>query len=116
MGFVSRGGEEVVRWGPGSESGSHKPARRLGLDEEGKQERGNGDGREEEEWKGGLAPGEEVLNHYCDIDLPVHARREWAVGALGGWCLCGRCVWESSENESDRRRGGHDLKKGLVVG
>ena len=71
MGFVSRAGEEVVRWG----------------DEEHQDE--------ERKWQGGILPGEEILNHYCDIELDVHARREWAVGALGGWCLCGRCVWES---------------------
>ena len=35
-------------------------------------------------WKGrqgrkepGLRKGEEVLNHYCDIDLDVKERREW---------------------------------------
>ncbi|KAF2838002.1 hypothetical protein M501DRAFT_1017752 [Patellaria atrata CBS 101060] len=37
--------------------------------------------------RGGLVKGEEVLSHYCDIDLPVGERREWAAGALGpaGW-------------------------------
>ncbi|KAK0515905.1 hypothetical protein JMJ35_001939 [Cladonia borealis] len=58
MGFVSRGGGEVVRWGPGQE--------------------GNNEEEEEQRWKGGLAVGEEVLNHYCDVDLSVRARREWA--------------------------------------
>ena len=40
---------------------------------------------------------EEILNHYCDIDLPVYDRREWARGALGGDCQCERCVWEAGE-------------------
>ncbi|KAI5926582.1 Wd tetratricopeptide repeat domain-containing protein [Camillea tinctor] len=40
---------------------------------------------------GGIKRGEEILNHYCDVDLPVQARREWACGSLGGWCMCQRC-------------------------
>ncbi|KAF2084269.1 hypothetical protein K490DRAFT_17689, partial [Saccharata proteae CBS 121410] len=51
----------------------------------------------EEEGKGkkeGLKEGEEVLSHYCDIELGVRERREWAVGALGGFCMCERCIWE----------------------
>ena len=54
-------------------------------------------------WKGrnpnaqpGLLKGEEMLSHYCDIRLPVKERREWAVGALGGDCMCPRCIWEES--------------------
>lgn len=47
----------------------------------------------------GLRKGEEVLNHYCDVDLPVKERREWARGALGGDCRCERCVWEAGEGE-----------------
>jgi hypothetical protein len=45
----------------------------------------------------GIAAGEEVLGHYCDIDLPVQERREWAVGALGGFCKCPRCLFEANE-------------------
>lgn len=45
----------------------------------------------------GIREGEEVLNHYCDIDLKVGDRREWARGALGGDCRCQRCSWESGE-------------------
>ena len=45
----------------------------------------------------GIGKGEEVLNHYCDVDLPVHERRAWARGALGGECRCERCVWEAGE-------------------
>lgn len=44
---------------------------------------------------GGIKAGEEILNHYCDVDLPVQKRREWAAGALGGWCMCKRCREES---------------------
>ncbi|SPQ22353.1 eabae06c-8393-45e8-a60e-1eff0a5dbc2c [Thermothielavioides terrestris] len=32
---------------------------------------------------GGIKAGEEILNHYCDVDLPVQQRREWAQGSLG---------------------------------
>ncbi|KAJ4332745.1 hypothetical protein N0V87_008171 [Didymella glomerata] len=45
----------------------------------------------------GLKKGEEVFGHYCDVRLPVKERREWAVGALGGDCMCPRCVWEEAE-------------------
>ena len=44
---------------------------------------------------GGISPGDEILNHYCDINLPVNERREWAKGSLGGWCMCNRCRNES---------------------
>lgn len=44
----------------------------------------------------GIRKGEEVLSHYCDVDLPVQERREWAVGALGGLCACERCRWEAA--------------------
>lgn len=47
--------------------------------------------------KPGLKRDEEVLNHYCDVELPVKERREWASGALGGDCRCDRCVWEAGE-------------------
>lgn len=46
---------------------------------------------------GGIRAGEEILNHYCDVDLPVQQRREWAQGSLGGWCMCDRCRKESGE-------------------
>jgi hypothetical protein len=45
---------------------------------------------------GGIRKGEEVFSHYCDVELPVKERREWAAGALGGSCACERCVWEAS--------------------
>ena len=46
----------------------------------------------------GIKKGEEILNHYCDIRLPVNERREWMMGALGGKCRCERCVFESGES------------------
>lgn len=46
---------------------------------------------------GGIKAGEEILNHYCDIDLNVFDRREWAKGSLGGWCMCDRCRREAGE-------------------
>jgi hypothetical protein len=56
------------------------------------------------DWKGrdpskmpGIEKGEEVFSHYCDVRLPVKERREWAIGALGGECMCQRCVWEEAE-------------------
>lgn len=52
-----------------------------------------GDGRE---WAG-IKAGEEILSHYCDIQLPVGERRGWAAGALGGMCRCVRCEWEAGE-------------------
>ena len=53
--------------------------------------------------KGGIAKGAEVLSHYCDVDLGVSGRREWAVGALGGICICDRCLWEEKEQERKMR-------------
>ncbi|KAI1431590.1 hypothetical protein GGR50DRAFT_56460 [Xylaria sp. CBS 124048] len=50
---------------------------------------------------GGIKRGQEILNHYCDIDLPVQQRREWAAGSLGGWCMCQRCRDEAAETPSD---------------
>lgn len=47
----------------------------------------------------GIRKGEELLSHYCDVRLPVKERREWAIGALGGICLCERCLWEAAEEK-----------------
>ncbi|KAL5407475.1 hypothetical protein PMIN03_007123 [Paraphaeosphaeria minitans] len=47
----------------------------------------------------GLKKGDEVFSHYCDIRLPVQERREWASGALGGLCVCPRCVWEDTQRK-----------------
>ncbi|KAJ9231888.1 putative MYND domain protein [Paecilomyces variotii] len=57
------------------------------------------DGRESRRNRGGIKKDEEILNHYCDIGLSVKERREWARGALGGMCLCERCLWEASLEE-----------------
>ncbi|MCJ1438355.1 hypothetical protein MMC27_007743 [Xylographa pallens] len=72
--FWARAGGEVVRWGPGK------------------------DDETKGKWRGGIRKGQEVLNHYCDPDLDVKGRREWAVGALGGMCMCERCLWEAEES------------------
>ncbi|KAI1078463.1 hypothetical protein F5B20DRAFT_582379 [Whalleya microplaca] len=53
---------------------------------------------------GGVKAGEEILSHYCDVDLPVQERREWASGSLSGWCMCSRCREESTENISNPSR------------
>jgi hypothetical protein len=60
---------------------------------------------------GGIKAGEEILNHYCDIELKVQERREWAKGSLGGWCMCGRCRRETNEEAAN----GHN-DEGLVSG
>ncbi|CAN9312917.1 unnamed protein product [Alternaria alternata] len=61
------------------------------------------------DWKGrdpsigpSLKKDEEVFGHYCDVRLSVKDRREWASGALGGDCMCARCVWEEAE---ERKQG-----------
>ncbi|KAG9228223.1 hypothetical protein BJ875DRAFT_257070 [Amylocarpus encephaloides] len=46
---------------------------------------------------GGIKKGGEILNHYTDIDLDVKERREWAMGSLGGFCMCERCKREAGE-------------------
>ncbi|TVY87225.1 hypothetical protein LAWI1_G007184 [Lachnellula willkommii] len=62
---------------------------------------------------GGIRKGEEVLNHYCDIELPVKERREWAMGSLGGRCMCGRCRREAGElNGSGGLGYGHGVENG----
>jgi hypothetical protein len=48
------------------------------------------------EWKG-IKAGEEILTHYCDMDLSVKDRREYMLGSLGGECMCERCVWEAGQ-------------------
>ncbi|KAL8786895.1 MAG: hypothetical protein Q9213_002526 [Squamulea squamosa] len=82
--FEARGGDDVVQWG--------------------------GDGGKE----GGIKKGEEVLNHYCDVDLRVKERREWAAGALGGDCVCERCMWEEAEEKKAGRNVGEAQGTELV--
>ena len=48
--------------------------------------------------KAGIIEGQEVLNHYCDVGMNVKERREWAAGALGGLCVCDRCIVEERES------------------
>lgn len=81
MGSVARGPDDAVRWG----------------------EEKDVEGR----WGGGVKEGEEVLTHYCDVELDVRQRREWAVGPLGGVCVCERCVWEAGEERRGEGRGGN---------
>jgi hypothetical protein len=50
----------------------------------------------------GIKKDEQIFGHYCDLELPVGERREWAKGALGGMCMCERCVWESENPELAR--------------
>ena len=61
------------------------------------------------EWEGrpateapGIRKGQEIMGHYCDVELPVKERREWAIGALGGNCMCRRCLWEEKAKEISR--------------
>jgi hypothetical protein len=56
----------------------------------------------------GIRVGEEVLSHYCDIDLPVDQRREWARGSLGGWCMCRRCRDEEATKDKTGCGDGED--------
>ena len=83
-----------VRW----EWGGEITFRARSVEERPVWRRKGADGQMEERKVGkeGIGMGEEILNHYCDVDLSVKDRREWAVGALGGMCLCERCVWEDS--------------------
>lgn len=68
---------------------------------------------EVEKWQGmggrecgkGIKKGEEILNHYCDVDLGLMERREWAAGALGGVCVCERCLWEEEKERKLGREG-----------
>ncbi|KAI0460396.1 hypothetical protein F5B21DRAFT_6166 [Xylaria acuta] len=54
---------------------------------------------------GGIKSGEEILNHYCDVNLRVQQRREWASGSLGGWCMCKRCRDEAAiDTQSNGRQ------------
>lgn len=52
---------------------------------------------------GGIKSGEEIFNHYCDVNLGVQDRREWARGSLGGWCMCQRCRDEAASRGQDSK-------------
>ena len=73
--LIARRSDQLCRWGPRKDDG--------------------------EKWKGGIKAGEEILNHYCDIELDVKQRREWASGPLGGDCICERCIWEAEHEQLD---------------
>jgi hypothetical protein len=83
--------EERRMWVRGSDERGN---RREGVEEVGMGEREREERMPNEP---GIKKGEEVLGHYCDVDLPVKGRREWAAGALGGVCVCERCLWEAFE-------------------
>ena len=61
-----------------------------------REERAQWEGKEGRTNEAGIRKDQEVLNHYTDVRLPVQGRRDWAYGALGGNCMCERCVWEAS--------------------
>ncbi|KAL1971767.1 hypothetical protein VTN31DRAFT_1855 [Thermomyces dupontii] len=44
----------------------------------------------------GIRKGEEIMSHYCDVDLDLPRRRRWARNILGGDCVCPRCLWEEA--------------------
>lgn len=50
---------------------------------------------------GGIKKGEEILSHYCDVELSVKERRGWALGSLGGLCMCERCIKEAAEETAE---------------
>ncbi|CAK7263838.1 hypothetical protein SEPCBS119000_000703 [Sporothrix epigloea] len=52
---------------------------------------------------GGIVAGEEILSHYCDVNLPVQLRRDWVRGTLGGTCMCQRCLHEAATEQGDRK-------------
>ena len=53
MGFEARKDDEVIKWGEGKSYD-----------------------REKDRCKGSIRKGDEILNHYCDVELPVNERRE----------------------------------------
>ena len=86
-----------VRWEWGAEDGDlrGKENGTMGFAARGGKEVVQWGGKKRE---GGIKKGEEILNHYCDVDMNVKERREWAIGALGGICQCPRCMWEADHN------------------
>lgn len=99
--FWARKEGEVVRWGGGGgvkSRGSVAGAEGVGTED--MLSKDKEDDEVNKRWKGGIKKGEEILNHYCDPDLGVKQRREWAAGALGGMCTCERCVWEAADESA----------------
>ena len=102
-----------VKW----DFGGEVPGREMRMLVREKGERINWGSEERRYEKGeegtGIKAGEQIFNHYCDVGLPVKERREWARGALGGACVCERCVWEAgrgekAERERDQRSNGQE--------
>ncbi|CAK7266020.1 hypothetical protein SEPCBS119000_001810 [Sporothrix epigloea] len=52
---------------------------------------------------GGIAAGQEILSHYCDVNFPVQLRREWMRGSLGGTCMCQRCQTEAAAEQGNQK-------------
>ena len=92
MRFYVRSEEQSVDWRPGTQENSEA--------EEDSEEEGEEEG--EVEVGRGIRKDEQILGHYCDVELPVKERREWARGALGGDCMCERCCWEAANPEMVR--------------
>jgi hypothetical protein len=62
---------------------------------------GDREGTSTDNWKG-IKAGEQILSHYCDVDLSVRDRREYMLGSLGGECMCERCLWEAECDRSTK--------------
>ena len=93
--FSVRGKGERAVWGKGVRGNNSNMNINNGKEDDGDvtKEKDTATVSSSAEYK--IRKDEEILNHYCDIDLDVKERREWAQGALGGLCVCKRCVWES---------------------
>lgn len=64
---------------------------------------------------GGIKKGDEIMSHYCDVDLPVRLRREWMAGSLGGDCSCRRCRDEDEAERAAKARKA-EYRKGVSDG
>lgn len=98
MKFEARSANEVVRWRLDVDEQAQKRDKRF-LERYGSES--GSDNKSDPEscyvaWDGGIKKGQEILSHYCDLDLPVAERRAWMSGPMGGDCVCERCVWEAA--------------------
>lgn len=59
----------------------------------------------------GIPEGEEVLNHYCDVELDVRQRREWAVGTLGVFVFVKGVFGKKGKKTGSRRTVGRKNKE-----
>ena len=78
----------------------------------GETKKGSGEEEKQEEQWEGIKAGEEILSHYCDIELPLQERRLWAKASLGGVCMCERCRYEETGEEMKEIEEGNE-KLGL---